>query len=101
MVQGVATDERPLETPSSDESGLGRDSPSDDSEPEAALVTYRPYINTIIVLIVIYHICVVISGFEKIQCRTSSSHRKAVRIQTDPIETKSECIEACTCDAPI
>ncbi|XP_050348609.1 monocarboxylate transporter 3 isoform X2 [Nymphalis io] len=39
MVQRVATDERPFETPSSDESGLGRsDSPSDDSEPEAALV---------------------------------------------------------------
>ncbi|XP_045485453.1 uncharacterized protein LOC110992576 isoform X1 [Pieris rapae] len=38
MVQRVATDERPFETPSSDESGLGRDSPTDDSEPEAALV---------------------------------------------------------------
>ncbi|XP_068633944.1 monocarboxylate transporter 12 [Battus philenor] len=39
MVVRVATDERPFETPSSDESGLGRsDSPSDDSEPEAALV---------------------------------------------------------------
>ncbi|XP_041979886.1 uncharacterized protein LOC121733638 [Aricia agestis] len=39
MVQRVATDERPFETPSSDESGLGRsDSPSDESEPEAALV---------------------------------------------------------------
>ncbi|XP_026749154.1 monocarboxylate transporter 2 [Galleria mellonella] len=39
MVVRVATDERPLETPSSDESGLGRsDSPSDDTEPEAALV---------------------------------------------------------------
>ncbi|XP_072932577.1 monocarboxylate transporter 12 [Epargyreus clarus] len=38
MVQRVATDERPFETPSSDESGLGRsDSPTDDSEPEAAL----------------------------------------------------------------
>ncbi|CAG9133597.1 unnamed protein product [Plutella xylostella] len=33
----VATDERPLETPSSDESGLGRSTP-DESEPEAALV---------------------------------------------------------------
>ncbi|VVC92022.1 unnamed protein product [Leptidea sinapis] len=38
MVQRVATDERPFETPSSDESGLGRDTPDDDSEPEAALV---------------------------------------------------------------
>ncbi|CAH0720127.1 unnamed protein product, partial [Brenthis ino] len=39
MVQRVATDERPFESPSSEESGLGRsDSPSDDSEPEAALV---------------------------------------------------------------
>ncbi|XP_063362475.1 uncharacterized protein LOC134651333 isoform X1 [Cydia amplana] len=38
MVVRVATDERPLETPSSDESGLGRDSPSEESEPEAALV---------------------------------------------------------------
>ncbi|XP_045498925.1 monocarboxylate transporter 2 isoform X2 [Colias croceus] len=38
MVQRVATDERPFETPSSDESGLGRDTPTDDSEPEAALV---------------------------------------------------------------
>ncbi|XP_060801493.1 uncharacterized protein LOC106137323 [Amyelois transitella] len=39
MVVRVATDERPLETPSSDESGLGRsDSPSEDAEPEAALV---------------------------------------------------------------
>ncbi|XP_032516484.1 monocarboxylate transporter 3 isoform X1 [Danaus plexippus] len=39
MVQRVATDERPFETPSSDESGLGRsDSPSEDLEPEAALV---------------------------------------------------------------
>ncbi|KPI94056.1 PREDICTED: monocarboxylate transporter 3 [Papilio xuthus] len=39
MVVRVATDERPFETPSSDESGLGRsDSPSDDVEPEAALV---------------------------------------------------------------
>ncbi|XP_045769561.1 monocarboxylate transporter 2 isoform X1 [Maniola jurtina] len=39
MVHRVATDERPFETPSSDESGMGRsDSPSDDSEPEAALV---------------------------------------------------------------
>lgn len=41
MVQRVATDERPFETPSSDESGLGRsDSPSEDLEPEAALVSY-------------------------------------------------------------
>lgn len=63
-------------------------------------ISYKPYINIIIVLIVSYHICIVISGFEKIQCRSPSSHRKAVRIQTDPIETKSECIEACTCDAP-
>lgn len=40
MVQRVATDERPLETPSSDESGLGRsDSPSEESQPEAALVS--------------------------------------------------------------
>ncbi|XP_028165824.1 monocarboxylate transporter 10 isoform X2 [Ostrinia furnacalis] len=39
MVVRVATDERPFETPSSDESGMGRsDSPSDDVEPEAALV---------------------------------------------------------------
>ncbi|XP_049872732.1 monocarboxylate transporter 3 [Pectinophora gossypiella] len=39
MVVRVATDERPFETPSSDESGLGRsDSPSEESEPEAALV---------------------------------------------------------------
>ncbi|XP_052740869.1 monocarboxylate transporter 9 isoform X2 [Bicyclus anynana] len=39
MVHRVATDERPFETPSSDESGMGRsDSPSDESEPEAALV---------------------------------------------------------------
>ncbi|XP_075975046.1 monocarboxylate transporter 14 [Anticarsia gemmatalis] len=39
MVVRVATDERPFETPSSDESGLGRsDSPSEDTEPEAALV---------------------------------------------------------------
>lgn len=39
MVVRVATDERPFETPSSDESGLGRsDSPSEDHEPEAALV---------------------------------------------------------------
>nr|QHN70702.1 karmoisin-like [Limenitis arthemis astyanax] len=38
MVQRVATDERPFESPSSEESGLGRDSPTDDSEPEAALV---------------------------------------------------------------
>ncbi|KAM3964962.1 monocarboxylate transporter 14 isoform 1-T3 [Aphomia sociella] len=39
MVVRVATDERPFETPSSDESGLGRsDSPSEDAEPEAALV---------------------------------------------------------------
>ncbi|XP_038213868.1 monocarboxylate transporter 10 [Zerene cesonia] len=38
MVQRVATDERPFETPSSDESGLGRDTPTDDPEPEAALV---------------------------------------------------------------
>ncbi|CAG9787870.1 unnamed protein product [Diatraea saccharalis] len=38
MVVRVATDERPFETPSSDESGMGRsDSPSD-AEPEAALV---------------------------------------------------------------
>ncbi|KAI8421597.1 hypothetical protein MSG28_009610 [Choristoneura fumiferana] len=37
MVVRVATDERPFETPSSDESGLGRDSPSEESEPEAAL----------------------------------------------------------------
>lgn len=40
MVQRVATDERPFETPSSDESGLGRsDSPSEESQPEAALVS--------------------------------------------------------------
>lgn len=40
MVQRVATDEQPFETPSSDESGLGRsDSPSEESEPEAALVS--------------------------------------------------------------
>ncbi|VVC92017.1 unnamed protein product [Leptidea sinapis] len=39
MVQRVATDERPFETPSSDESGLGRDTPDDDSEPEAALAS--------------------------------------------------------------
>ncbi|KAJ0183184.1 hypothetical protein K1T71_001160 [Dendrolimus kikuchii] len=39
MVVRVATDERPFETPSSDESGIGRsDSPSEDTEPEAALV---------------------------------------------------------------
>lgn len=39
MVARVATDEQPFETRSSDESGLGRsDSPSDDVEPEAALV---------------------------------------------------------------
>lgn len=38
MVVRVATDERPFESPSSDESGLGRsDSPSEDTEPEAAL----------------------------------------------------------------
>ncbi|KAL4709462.1 hypothetical protein ACJJTC_019759 [Scirpophaga incertulas] len=38
MVVRVEADERPLETPSSDESGMGRsDSPSD-AEPEAALV---------------------------------------------------------------
>lgn len=63
-------------------------------------ISYKSYINIITVLIVSYHICVVISRFEKIQCRSPSSHRKAVRIQTDPIEKKSECIEACTCDAP-
>lgn len=41
MVQRVATDERPFETRSSDESGLGRsDSPSEDTEPEAALVSF-------------------------------------------------------------
>lgn len=40
MVVRVATDERPFETPSSDESGMGRsDSPSEDTEPEAALVS--------------------------------------------------------------
>lgn len=40
MVQRVATDERPFETPSSDESGMGRsDSPSEESQPEAALVS--------------------------------------------------------------
>lgn len=39
MVVRVATDERPFETPSSDESGLGRDSPSEEPEPEAALVS--------------------------------------------------------------
>lgn len=39
MVVRVATDEQPFETRSSDESGLGRsDSPSEDAEPEAALV---------------------------------------------------------------
>ncbi|XP_004932688.1 monocarboxylate transporter 7 [Bombyx mori] len=39
MVVRVATDERPFESPSSDESGLGRsDSPSENTEPEAALV---------------------------------------------------------------
>lgn len=44
MVQRVATDERPFESPSSEESGLGRsDSPSDDSEPEAALVSTAKY----------------------------------------------------------
>lgn len=48
MVQRVATDERPFETPSSDESGLGRsDSPSEESEPEAALVSILThYYNT-------------------------------------------------------
>lgn len=40
MVVRVATDERPFESPSSDESGLGRsDSPSENTEPEAALVS--------------------------------------------------------------
>ncbi|KAJ2951046.1 hypothetical protein O0L34_g5422 [Tuta absoluta] len=39
MVQRVATDERPFETPSSDESGMGRsDSPSEESEPDAGVV---------------------------------------------------------------
>lgn len=61
------------------------------------IASYKPYINTVIVLIITYHICVVVSGFEKVQPRKSGG-KKTVTMQTDAIETKSECIEACSCE---
>lgn len=66
MVVRVATDERPFETPSSDESGLGRsDSPSEDTEPEAALVSIfysQSKINIMFVLTKIFRDCVIYFG---------------------------------------
>lgn len=61
------------------------------------IASYGPYINTVIVLIVTYHIYVVISNFEKIPPRKSNSSDKAVRIQTDAVGKQSECIETCGC----
>lgn len=62
--------------------------------PRLFAMLYLSYFNTFIVFIVGIHLYTVLVHFDKVD------RGKAVKIQTDDIETKSECVSTCSCDAP-
>ncbi|GBP20947.1 hypothetical protein EVAR_9518_1 [Eumeta japonica] len=110
MVTRVATDERPFQTPSSDESGLGRSCDSPDSKnawwtgaskldafgfaTEAMVCVCCGLSNLITVLLVFGHFAAILSNFETVEWVST----KTTPCQTNFCEIKNKCTGTCTCD---
>lgn len=56
------------------------------------------YVNLFIGFVILSHIATVCYNFDSVDWRVKK--RKAAHSQTDKVQMKSECIEACSCELP-